>query len=143
MRKNRMTNKYKGIILAGDSGTRLQPLIMSANVRMDSILKVLSNTTVDVHLIPVAFTFKLLQARMGHGGEIQIISVYDSPMKGGSSVLKRSEDIILTSLILCVIAIPMLFVVLVVKLTTKGPVIFKQNRYGMDGKKLKYGSFAL
>jgi putative colanic acid biosynthesis UDP-glucose lipid carrier transferase len=114
---------------------------MSANVRIDSILKVLGDSTVDVHIIPDMFTYNLLQARMGLVGSTQTISVYDSPMKGGSSLLKRIEDIVLASIILCIIVIPMLIISIVVKLTSKGPVIFKQNRYGMDGKKIKIWKF--
>jgi putative colanic acid biosynthesis UDP-glucose lipid carrier transferase len=116
-------------------------LPMSANVRIDSILKVLGDSTVDVHIIPDMFTYNLLQARMGLVGSTQTISVYDSPMKGGSSLLKRIEDIVLTSIILCIIVIPMLIIAIAVKLTSKGPVIFKQNRYGMDGKKIKIWKF--
>lgn len=116
-------------------------LPMSANIRIDKVLKILGNTTVDVHLIPDLFTFNLLHARMGHVGGMQTISVYDSPMKGGSSALKRIEDIVLASLILCVIALPMLIIAAAIKLTSKGPVIFKQHRYGMDGKKIKIWKF--
>jgi putative colanic acid biosynthesis UDP-glucose lipid carrier transferase len=116
-------------------------LPMTANVRIDSILKALGDTTVDVHLIPDMFTYNLLHARMGHVGGMQTISVYDSPMKGGSSLLKRMEDIVLASIILCIIAIPMLFIAAAIKLTSKGPAIFKQNRYGMDGKKIKIWKF--
>ncbi|MCF2949895.1 undecaprenyl-phosphate glucose phosphotransferase [Paraglaciecola aquimarina] len=116
-------------------------LPMSANVRIDKVLKILGDTTVDVHLIPDMFTFNLLHARMGHVGEMQTISVYDSPMKGGSSALKRIEDIVLASIILSIIAIPMLLIALAIKFTSKGPVIFKQDRYGMDGKKIKIWKF--
>ncbi|MFT6989701.1 MAG: putative colanic acid biosynthesis UDP-glucose lipid carrier transferase [Paraglaciecola sp.] len=116
-------------------------LPMTANVRIDSILKALGDTTVDVHLIPDMFTYNLLHARMGHVGGMQTISVYDSPMKGGSSLLKRMEDIVLASITLCIIAIPMLFIAAAIKLTSKGPAIFKQNRYGMDGKKIKIWKF--
>ncbi len=116
-------------------------LPMSANARIDKILKVLGDTTVDVHLIPDTFTYNLLHARMGHVGEMQTISVYDSPMKGGSSLLKRAEDIILASIILCIIAIPVLVIAAAIKLTSKGPAIFKQDRYGMDGIKIRIWKF--
>jgi putative colanic acid biosynthesis UDP-glucose lipid carrier transferase len=108
---------------------------------LESTLKALGDTTVDVHLIPDMFTYNLLHARMGHVGEMQTISVYDSPMKGGSSLLKRVEDIALASIILCIIAIPMLIIAVAIKMTSKGPAIFKQNRYGMDGKKIKIWKF--
>ena len=125
----------------GDIEVLFIALPVSANDRIDVILKALGDSTVDVHLIPDIFTYNLLQSRMGTVGEIQTISVYESPMKGGSSLLKRVEDLVLASLILCIIAIPMLIIATAVKLTSKGPAIFKQNRYGMDGKKSKFGNF--
>ncbi len=126
---------------AGEIEILFIALPMSANGRIDKVLKILGDSTVDVHLIPDLFTFNLLHARMGHVGGMQTISVYDSPMKGGSSALKRIEDIILASLILCIIAIPMLIISVAIKLTSKGPIIFKQDRYGMDGKKIKIWKF--
>lgn len=125
----------------GDIDILFIALPMSSNARIDEILKVLGDTTVDVHIIPDMFTYNLLQSRMGTVGEMQTISVYDSPMKGGSSLLKRAEDIVLASLILCIIAIPMLIIATAIKLTTQGPAIFKQDRYGMDGKKIKIWKF--
>jgi putative colanic acid biosynthesis UDP-glucose lipid carrier transferase len=139
---------YKGGIqegvkmaVQGDIEILFIALPMSSNDRIDSILKVLGDTIVDVHVVPDKFTFNLLQSRMSTVGEMQTISVYDSPMKGGSSLLKRAEDLVLASLILCIIAIPMIIIALVVKLSSKGPAIFKQDRYGMDGKKIKIWKF--
>ena len=109
--------------------------------RIENILKALGDTTVDVHIVPDVFTFNLLHSRMGHVGEVQTISVYDSPMRGGYSIMKRMEDVFLSLSILAVIAIPMLCIALGVKLTSRGPVLFKQDRYGMDGKKIKVWKF--
>ncbi len=116
-------------------------LPMTAKDRIERILRRLGDTTVDVHLIPDFFIYNLLHARMGQVGDIQTVSVYDTPMRGGMSMLKRMEDLILTLSILSVIAIPMLFIALGIKLTSKGPVIFKQDRYGMDGRKIKVWKF--
>ena len=141
-------NYYKGgleeavkMAQQGDIEVLFIALPVSANDRIDVILKALGDSTVDVHLIPDIFTYNLLQSRMGTVGEMQTISVYESPMKGGSSLLKRVEDLVLASLILCIIAIPMLIIATAVKLTSKDPAIFKQNRYGMDGKKIKIWKF--
>jgi putative colanic acid biosysnthesis UDP-glucose lipid carrier transferase len=116
-------------------------LPMHSYDRINAILKALGDTTVDVHIIPDLFIYNLLHARMGHVGEMQTISVYDSPMKGGYSIMKRIEDVTLSSIILCIIAIPMVIIAAAIKLTSKGPVIFKQDRYGMDGKKIKIYKF--
>jgi len=109
--------------------------------RIENILKALGDTTVDVHIVPDVFTFNLLHSRMGHVGEVQTISVYDSPMRGGYSIMKRMEDVFLSLTILGIISIPMLCIALGIKLTSRGPVLFKQDRYGMDGKKIKVWKF--
>lgn len=109
--------------------------------RIENILKALGDTTVDVHIVPDVFTFNLLHSRMGHVGEVQTISIYDSPMRGGYSIMKRMEDVFLSLTILGIISIPMLCIALGIKLTSRGPVLFKQDRYGMDGKKIKVWKF--
>ena len=85
--------------------------------------------------------YSFMNASMAHVGDVQTISVYDNPMKGSHALIKRLEDIILASVILMIIAIPLVFIALAVKLTSKGPVIFKQDRYGLDGRKIKVWKF--
>ncbi|MBU3023758.1 undecaprenyl-phosphate glucose phosphotransferase [Aestuariibacter sp. A3R04] len=116
-------------------------LPLTDKARIDNILKALGDTTVDVHIVPDIFTFNLLHSRMGHVGKIQTISVYDSPMRGGYSIMKRMEDVFLSLTILSLIAIPMLLIAIAIKLTSKGPVLFKQDRYGIVGKKIKVWKF--
>jgi len=56
-------------------------------------------------------------------------------------VLKRIEDVVLASLILLLIAVPMLLIAIAVKLTSRGPVLFRQTRYGMDGRPIRVWKF--
>ncbi|NQY62885.1 MAG: undecaprenyl-phosphate glucose phosphotransferase [Alteromonadaceae bacterium] len=119
---------------------------MKAEARITDILNRCSDTTATVHIIPDFFIYNLLHARWQHIGTMQTLSIFDSPFDGFNLTIKRAEDIILGSIILCLIAIPMCFIALAVKLTSKGPVIFKQKRYGLDGKEIqiyKFRSMAL
>jgi putative colanic acid biosynthesis UDP-glucose lipid carrier transferase len=116
-------------------------LPLAAHKRTGEILRELGDTTVDVHLVPDFFTFNLINARLTHVGNIQTISVYESPYAGLSSCAKRIEDIIGSALILCCIAIPMLIIAMLIKLDSKGPVFFKQRRYGLDGKSIEVWKF--
>ncbi len=59
--------------------------------------------------------------------------VFDSPFKGYKRVLKRIEDVVLGTIFLLVSALPMLLIALTIKLTSKGPVLFKQLRHGENG----------
>lgn len=116
-------------------------LPMIAEARIKHILQLLGDTTANVQLVPDLFVYTLMNASMSHIGNIQTISVYDNPMRGGNAALKRFEDIVFSLGILTLISIPLLFIAIAVKATSKGPVIFKQNRYGLDGKKIKVWKF--
>lgn len=116
-------------------------LPLAAQKRIESILRELGDTTVDVHLVPDFFTFNLLNGRLAHVGDIQTISVYESPLSGMSSFAKRLEDIIAGTLILSLIALPMLIISLLIKIDSRGPVFFKQKRYGLDGKAINVWKF--
>jgi len=116
-------------------------LPLAAQKRIESILRELGDTTVDVHLVPDFFTFNLLNGRLAHVGDIQTISVYESPLSGLSSFAKRLEDIFLGSIILSMISIPMLIIAVLIKLDSRGPVFFKQKRYGLDGKAINVWKF--
>jgi len=116
-------------------------LPLAAQKRIEMILRDLGDTTVDVHLVPDFFTFNLLYARLTHVGNTQTISVYESPFSGLTSFAKRCLDIIVGSMILLGIAIPMFVIGVLIKLDSAGPVFFKQQRYGLDGKPIKVWKF--
>lgn len=112
-----------------------------AQDRLTDILYKLGDTTANVELVPDAFMHNIINASVNHVGELQTISIYENPMQGASTILKRVEDLLLASAILTLITIPMLFIAIGIKLTSKGPVLFKQDRYGLDGKKIKVWKF--
>lgn len=111
-------------------------LPMSAEHRIRHILEKCSDTTASVYIIPDFFIYNLLNARWQSIGSLQALSVYDTPFQGASDLIKRAEDILIGTLILIFLALPMIAIGLLVKFTSKGPVIFKQKRYGLDGKEI-------
>jgi putative colanic acid biosynthesis UDP-glucose lipid carrier transferase len=72
---------------------------------------------------------------------IPTVSVYETPFYGVDGSLKRIEDVVLSSLILLLIAIPMVLIAIGVKLSSPGPVLFKQTRYGLDGRRIAVWKF--
>jgi len=114
---------------------------MSAEKRIQEILHLCGNTTANVHIIPDFFTFNLIHSRLGKVGDVQTLSVYDNPINGLTSWIKRIEDLVLSSVILVMISIPMLIIAMLIKATSKGPVLFKQDRYGLSGEKIKVWKF--
>lgn len=116
-------------------------LAMSAEHRIKKIIEELADTTASVYLVPDLFTFNLLNSRWVDYQGITAIAVYETPFAGIDSIIKRLEDFVLSFLILCVIALPMLIIAILIKLTSKGPVFFKQTRYGINGGKIKVWKF--
>ena len=109
---------------------------MSAETRIMEILNQCSDTTCSVYIIPNFLVYNLLNARWQTVGSIQTLSVFDTPFQGATNVLKRIEDIILGSLILVLIAIPMLCIAIGIKVSSGHSPVFKQTRYGLDGRKI-------
>jgi putative colanic acid biosynthesis UDP-glucose lipid carrier transferase len=116
-------------------------LPMSAEKRIMEVLNLCSDTTCTVSIIPNFFIYNLLNARWQKIGPIQTLSIYDTPFQGASNILKRTEALVFSLFILCLIAIPMLCIAAAVKFTSPGPIIFKQKRYGLDGKDIKIYKF--
>jgi putative colanic acid biosynthesis UDP-glucose lipid carrier transferase len=116
-------------------------LPMRSEERIRWLVGELSDTTTSVYIVPDVFVFDLLHARSQNIAGIPTISIFDSPMVGAGALIKRLEDIVLSSLILCLIAAPMLVISAAVKLTSPGPVFFRQKRYGIDGRSIEVWKF--
>ena len=111
-------------------------LPMSATPRTLTLLDVIRDSTASVYFIPDIYTFDLMQARLDHVGGIPVIGVCETPFMGFSSVVKRGSDIIL-ALIIQIILLPlMLMIAIGIKLSSPGPVIFSQRRYGLNGEEI-------
>ena len=101
----------------------------------------LADTTVSVFVVPDLFIFQLAQARWTSMNGLPIVSVYESPFEGINGFLKRAEDLFLGAMILLLSLVPMAVIALVVKLTSSGSVLFKQRRYGLNGKVVEIWKF--
>ena len=107
---------------------------LRAEPRINELLRELSDTTASVYLAADFYVFDLLHARWTTLGGVPAMSLYETPFYGVDGWLKRFEDIVLGSLILLLIAIPMLVIGLAVRLTSPGPALFRQRRYGLNGE---------
>ncbi|WP_428814338.1 undecaprenyl-phosphate glucose phosphotransferase, partial [Vibrio makurazakiensis] len=116
-------------------------LPMEANNRIKQIIKYFSDSTARVYIVPDFFTYDLIQSRWKNVGTVPTLSVHDTPFYGASTFIKRVEDVILSFFILLLISPVLLFVAIGVKASSPGPVIFKQIRYGIDGKPIKVWKF--
>jgi putative colanic acid biosynthesis UDP-glucose lipid carrier transferase len=116
-------------------------LPIQAQHRIQGMLEAFGDTTATVHVVPDLFMYCLMHGQMSHLGDVQTISVYDNPMSGGMAAIKRLEDIVLSLIALSILAIPLLLISIGIKLTSRGPILFKQDRYGLNGRKIKVWKF--
>ncbi|HDO7277744.1 TPA: undecaprenyl-phosphate glucose phosphotransferase [Escherichia coli] len=114
---------------------------MDENDKIKNLVKSLTNTTCSVMLIPDTLTLNILHSRTEEVNGVPVVPLFDTPLNGINMVIKRGEDIILSLLILILIFPILILISCVIKCTSKGPVLFKQIRYGMDGKPIKVWKF--
>lgn len=111
-------------------------LPMSRDARVTQMLNELRDTTASVYFVPSALPFDPIQARVDYIGGIPVIAICETPFCGINGVLKRIIDLAIASLALLLTWPLMLAIAAGVKLSSRGPVMFKQRRYGLDGKEI-------
>jgi len=111
-------------------------LPMASQKRILTLLDGLRDTTSSIYFAPDTFVTDLIQGRVDSVGGMPVVAVCETPFTGLNWVFKRGSDIVLSLLILTLISPLLLFIALCVKLTSRGPVIFRQRRYGLDGSEI-------
>ncbi|MCL4160997.1 UNVERIFIED_CONTAM: hypothetical protein GTU68_030058, partial [Idotea baltica] len=116
-------------------------LPLKAEERIRTIVDRLADSTASVYMMLDLFSFDLLNAKSLDIQGMPAISICETPHTGVDRILKRGFDLIVGSLILIMIALPMCAIAIGVKLSSPGPVFFKQNRYGINGEKIGVWKF--
>jgi putative colanic acid biosynthesis UDP-glucose lipid carrier transferase len=116
-------------------------LPMRAETRVRELIAKLSDTTVSVYLVPDFLMYDLLHATWGNVGDLPVVSISETPFYGVDGFVKRVEDVILAGSLIMLFAIPMIFIAIGVKLSSPGPLFFKQRRYGLRGDQIEVWKF--
>ena len=116
-------------------------LPMRAEERIQYILNQLSDSTVSVYIVPDFFVFELLHSQWANLGGLPAVSVFENPLHGVDGIAKRISDLAIAAVAIAIAAIPMAIIALGVKLTSPGPVFFRQRRYGLDGREIMVWKF--
>jgi putative colanic acid biosynthesis UDP-glucose lipid carrier transferase len=111
-------------------------LPMASQPRILRLLEDLRDTTASIYFVPDIFVSDLIQARVDSIGGLPVVAVCETPFHGFNGFVKRLSDVVLASLILAMIAPLLLCIAIGVKRSSPGPVLFKQRRYGLDGRKI-------
>lgn len=106
-----------------------------------SVLRALRHQMVDVRYFPDLGDLPLLNHRVGEVAGLYSLDLSFSPMQGPARILKRLEDLILGTLITILMLPVCLVIAIAIKCTSSGPVIFKQHRTGINGRRFKVYKF--
>jgi len=110
-------------------------LDLNSYPRMMEILRTLNRYTVNVRLIPDLFQLVTLKSRIEDLGGLPVISIDEPPGRGVMLFFKRLMDIVASTVLLILLLPLLLIVALLIKLTSRGPVFYHQERVGLDGRK--------
>ncbi len=109
-------------------------LPISKRPRVRALLDGLRDTTASVYFVPDLLAFDLMQARLGEVGGMPMVAVRETPFCGMAGVLKRTSDILLATGALLAAAPVMVAIAVRVRQSSPGPILFRQRRYGLDGR---------
>jgi putative colanic acid biosynthesis UDP-glucose lipid carrier transferase len=116
-------------------------LPLTSQPRIINLMEVLQNTTASLHFVPDVFGVSIIQGRLNDMGGIPVLGLHITPFEGINGLIKRISDIILSSIILLLILPVLALVAVGVKLSSPGPVIFRQRRTGLDGEIIEVYKF--
>jgi Undecaprenyl-phosphate glucose phosphotransferase len=102
--------------------------------RLPRIMEICADTTVDVKLVPDVYQYATLFGGLEEFGGLPIVNLQSVGVLGINALAKRAFDVILSALFLALLSPLMLLVALLVKLNSRGPVLYRQERVGLDGK---------
>lgn len=118
-------------VVLPDSGAR----------RAISVIDDLGNTTASLYYVPDFFLFSLLNAQVGEIESVPVLQVAESPFYGADGLMKQLFDVVFSIFAIIAISPVLLGVALAVKLSSPGPVLFVQKRYGLNGKRFRVFKF--
>ncbi|MDJ0625284.1 MAG: exopolysaccharide biosynthesis polyprenyl glycosylphosphotransferase [Candidatus Caenarcaniphilales bacterium] len=101
----------------------------------------LNNTTTTIKFIPDLSKVNLASSQVDASTELPVISIRENPFKGFKGLIKRFIDILFSLTIISLLSPLLLFVALGIKLTSPGPIIFRQKRHGFNGQEFDVYKF--
>jgi len=102
--------------------------------RLTELLKRMRSLPVDVRLCRDSLEYFLPQSSYEFCGILPLLRLYDKPISGWGKLVKRIEDQVLALTLLAMMAPVLLTIAALIKLDSRGPVLFKQGRYGFNNR---------
>ncbi len=111
-------------------------LPLGSQPRIVELLEQVQGTTASLFFVPDVFGISIIQGRLQDLSGVPVVGICETPFTGTNQLMKRISDIVLASIILVLISPILLMLAIGVKLSSPGPVIFKQRRNGLDGEEI-------
>lgn len=111
-------------------------LPLGSQPRIVKLLEQVQDTTASLFFVPDVFGISIIQGRLQDIAGVPVVGICETPFTGTNQLVKRFSDIVLATLILILISPLLLLIALGVRLSSPGPVIFKQRRNGLDGEEI-------
>jgi putative colanic acid biosynthesis UDP-glucose lipid carrier transferase len=111
-------------------------LPLGSQPRIVELLEQLQGTTASLFFVPDVFGISIIQGRLRDMNGVPVVGICETPFTGTNELVKRISDVVLASVILVMISPLMLAIAIGVKLSSPGPVIFRQRRNGLDGEEI-------
>jgi putative colanic acid biosysnthesis UDP-glucose lipid carrier transferase len=111
-------------------------LPLSSQPRIALLLEQLQGTTASLYFVPDVFGISIIQGRLHEMNGVPVVGLCETPFTGINGLLKRGSDLVLASAILVLIAPVLLAIAVGVKLSSPGPIVFRQRRNGLDGEEI-------
>ena len=109
-------------------------LPMEEHSKLLELMEVASREYFDVKVVPDLLQFIALRASLDELDGLPIVNMNDVPLQGVRAWVKRSLDVVLSLLAMIVLAIPFAIIAALVKRTSPGPIFYRQERMGLDGR---------
>jgi putative colanic acid biosynthesis UDP-glucose lipid carrier transferase len=111
-------------------------LPLGSQPRIVELLEQLQDTTASLFFVPDVFGISIIQGRLQDMNGVPVVGICETPFTGTNELVKRISDIVIATVILILISPLLIAIAIGIKLSSPGPVLFKQRRNGLDGHEI-------
>ncbi|MFO1322752.1 MAG: undecaprenyl-phosphate glucose phosphotransferase [Burkholderiales bacterium] len=116
-------------------------LPLRAEERIREILTMLREYPVEIRFVPDIYSFHLINHSMTEVAGLPVISLTETPMSGVNRIVKAIEDYTLATLLVVAASPLMLLIAIGVRLSSPGPVLYRQQRVTWNGEQFEMLKF--
>jgi hypothetical protein len=109
--------------------------------KLDELLDRLKDETVDIRVVLDVDRYVTLNCEVEEFEGLPVVRINDSPLFGWGALAKRTTDLLCSLAGLIVLSPLLLLIAALVKLTSRGPVFYAQERMGLDGRSFRMWKF--